>query len=88
MNPRLIVPTVRGGGPSIMTWGCISTFGFHDFVLLDGTINADAAGYVKVLEDNLVPVIQEYYKYRPCIFQQDNAAAHTAHEMTSFFQSS
>ncbi|RYH14795.1 hypothetical protein EON65_32995 [archaeon] len=61
LNPRLVIPTVRGGGPAIMTWGCISTFGFHDLVLLDGTINA--AGYVKILEDNLVPVIQEYFYF-------------------------
>ncbi|RYG94234.1 hypothetical protein EON65_57815 [archaeon] len=46
----------------------------------------NAAGYVKVLGDNLVPVIQEYFQYRPCIFQQDNAAVHTAHEVTSFFR--
>ncbi|RYG95422.1 hypothetical protein EON65_56010 [archaeon] len=84
LNPRLIVPTVRGGGPAIMTWGCISTFGFHDFILLDGTINA--AGYVKFFGDNLVPVMQEYFQHRPCMFQQDNAAVHTAHEVTSFFR--
>lgn len=67
-----------------MTWGCISTFGFHDFILLDGTMTA--AGYVKVLVDNLIPVTQEYFQHRPCIFQQDNAAVHTAHEVDSFFR--
>ncbi|RYG95130.1 hypothetical protein EON65_56435 [archaeon] len=76
LNPRLIVPTVRGGGPATMTWGCISTFGF--------TINA--AGYVKVLVDNLLPVMQEYFQYRPCMFQQNNAAVHTAHEVDEFFK--
>ncbi|RYH06907.1 hypothetical protein EON65_42305, partial [archaeon] len=84
LNPRLIVPTMRGGGPAIMTWGCISIYGFHDFVLLDGTI--DAAGCVKLLVDNLLPVMQEYFQHRPCMFQQDNATVHTAHEVDEFFK--
>jgi transposase len=83
LNPRLVVPTVRGGGPAIMTWGCISTYGFHDFILLEGMM--DAAGYVTVLKDNLIPVIREYFKRHPCIFQQDGASVHTAHEVTEFF---
>ncbi|RYH15065.1 hypothetical protein EON65_32400, partial [archaeon] len=78
LNPRLIVPTVRGGGPAIMTCG------FHDFVLLDGKM--DAAGYVKLLVDNLLPVVQEYFQHHPCMFQQDNAAVHTAHEVDEFFK--
>jgi len=68
-----------------MTWGCISTFGFHDFILLDGTM--DAAGYVIVLKHNLLPVICEYFKSRPFIFQQDGASVHTAHEVTEFLNS-
>ncbi|RYG91637.1 hypothetical protein EON65_59375 [archaeon] len=67
-----------------MTWECISTYGFHDFILLDGTINA--AGCVKLLVDNLLPVMQEYFQYRLCIFQHDNAAVHTAHEVDEFFR--
>ncbi|RYH14810.1 hypothetical protein EON65_32970 [archaeon] len=38
LNPKLVVPTVQGGGAAIMVWGCISTYGFHDLVLLDGTV--------------------------------------------------
>jgi transposase len=83
LNPKLIVPTVQGGGFAIMTWGCISKFGFHDFILLDGTM--DAVGYVNVLENYLIPVIREYFQRRPCIFQQDGASVHTAHVVKEFF---
>ncbi|RYY42179.1 MAG: hypothetical protein EOO06_21510, partial [Chitinophagaceae bacterium] len=62
---------------------CISTYGFHDLVLLDGTV--DAKGYVTVLQQYLLPVIEQYSPGRPCIFQQDNAAVHTAHEVHEFF---
>ncbi|RYH29408.1 hypothetical protein EON65_08545 [archaeon] len=46
LNPKLVVPTVQGGGAAIMVWGWISTYGFHDLILLDGTV--DAKGYVTV----------------------------------------
>ena len=45
----------------------------------------DAAGYVTVLKDNLIPVICEYFKDHPSIFQQDGASVHTAHEVSDFF---
>ncbi|RYY72011.1 hypothetical protein EON63_21295 [archaeon] len=83
LNPKLVVPTVQGGGVAIMVWGCISTCGFHDLILLDGTV--DAKSYVTVLQNYVLPVIERYYPGRPCIFQQDNAAVHTAHEVHEFF---
>ena len=27
LNPKLVIPTVPGGGPAIMAWGCISKYG-------------------------------------------------------------
>ena len=58
LNPKLVVPTVQGGGIAIMVWGCISTDGFHDLILLDGTV--DAGGYTTILQQYLLPVIQQY----------------------------
>ncbi len=66
-----------------MTWGCITKFGFHDFVLLDGKLNA--TGYIKVLEENLIALIHDYFKGCPYIFQQDGASVHTAHAVSKFF---
>ncbi|RYG96758.1 hypothetical protein EON65_53920 [archaeon] len=57
---------------------------FHDLVLLDGTV--DAKGYVTVPQQYLLPVIEQYFHGHPCIFQQDNAAVHTAHEVHEFFR--
>jgi len=83
LNPKLVVPTVQGGGPVIMVWGCISQYGFHDLILLDGRV--DGAGYATVLQNYLLPIIQQYFGQQPCIFQQDNAAVHTAHQVSEFF---
>ncbi|RYG97457.1 hypothetical protein EON65_52845 [archaeon] len=76
-SSKLVIPTVQGGGVAIMVWGCISTFGFHVLILLDGTV--DARGSTTILQQCLLPVIQQYFLGRPCIFQQDNAA-HDVHE--------
>ncbi|RYG96157.1 hypothetical protein EON65_54840, partial [archaeon] len=63
LNPKLVVPTVQGGGIAIMVWGCISTYGFHDLILLDGTV--DGAGYSKVLQSYLLPVMHQYFGQHP-----------------------
>ncbi|RYY71933.1 hypothetical protein EON63_21345 [archaeon] len=52
-------------------------------LLLSRTV--DARGYVTVLQQYLLPVIEQYFHGCPCIFQQDNAAVHTAHEVHEFF---
>ncbi|RYG67283.1 hypothetical protein EON64_07795 [archaeon] len=44
-----------------------------------------AKGYVTVLQQCLLPVIGQYFHGRPCIFQQDKVAVHTAHEVHEFF---
>ena len=83
LNRKLVIPTVQGGGVAIMVWGCISQYGFHDLVLLEGRV--DAIGYIEVLQRYLVPIVSQYFCNRPWIFQQDNATAHTAHGVVDFF---
>jgi hypothetical protein len=84
LDPKLIAPAVQGGGARIMVWGCISKFGFHDMVLLEDTVNAD--GYIQVLTEYLLPVVQRYFQRRRCVFQQDGASIHTAQVVKAFFQ--
>ena len=67
-----------------MGWGCISTHGFHDFVQLEGSINT--AAFIATLDTYLRPVITDYFRNRPCIFQQDNASVHTANAVDEFFE--
>lgn len=84
LDPRLIVPTVQGGGPKIMTWACITKHGFHDMVLHEDTVNAER--YIDTLREYLLPVIQTYFPRQRYIFQQDGASVHTAHAVTEFFE--
>jgi transposase len=67
-----------------MVWGCISTFGFHDLILLDGRL--DSVGYIGILENTLTPIMQSYFHNEPFIFQQDRAAVHTAQVVYEFFE--
>ena len=66
-----------------MVWGCISQYGLHDLILLEGRV--DAIGYIEVLQKYLVPIVSQYFGNRPWIFQQDNATAHTARGVADFF---
>lgn len=84
INPKLIIPTVQGGGLNIMTWGCISRYGFHDLIRLDDKVNAE--GYTKVLKNYLLPAIEDYFQDQQCIFQQDGARIHIARIVQHFFE--
>jgi len=85
LDPHLIVPTVQGGGAKIMTWGCISTYGFHDLVLHEDRV--DALCYIEVLHDYLLPIRSQYFRNQAFIFQQDRATIHTAGAVSEFFES-
>jgi hypothetical protein len=64
------------GGGSLMVWGGISTNGKTRLAILEGKQTAHS--YVKTLEEFLLPSIEEN-RMQSTIFQQDNAAIHTAH---------
>lgn len=84
LNPELIIPTIQGGGVKIMGWACVSKFGFHDMIRLEGTVNGE--GYATIMNDYLLPIVQQYFYNQPFQFQQDNATIHTAGVVTEFFQ--
>ncbi len=61
---------------SLMVCGCISAYGLGSLHVLEGTMNA--AMYINVLEQHMLPSRRLLFQGRPCVFQQDNAKPHTA----------
>ncbi len=53
-----------------------SSYGMGSFHVMEGIMNAE--GYIKVLEQHMLPSIRCLFQERPCVFQQDNAKPHTA----------
>jgi transposase len=84
LDPRLVVPTVQGGGSKIMTWACITKYGFHDMVLHEDTVNAER--YIDTLREYLLPIINRYFPRQCFLFQQDGASVHIAHAVTEFLE--
>ena len=71
IDPKLIMPTVKYGGGSIMVWGCMTWDGPGFLVKIDSTL--DSALYIRILQDELLNTI-DWYNIDPeqYIFQQDN----------------
>lgn len=73
----------RFGGGSVMFWGAFSASGIRCIVKVDGSLNAER--YKQLLQQNLVPLLprrrQQLQKF---VFQQDNAAPHTAKSTIEF----
>ena len=67
-----------------MVWGNISWKGVGRIVRVDERLNAD--GYIALLEENLLPSVEEMGLGSRWIFQQDGAPCHTAKKTMDWFK--
>ena len=85
LSSRLVQPTVKFGGGSLMFWGCMSWEGVGYGTRIEGRMNADL--YVSILEDELQQSIDWFKKKcSEVIFQQDNDSKHTSFKAREWFQ--
>lgn len=70
---REVQATVKFGGGNIMVWGCMGWEGVGRLAEIEGRM--DAKQYVDILEENLLPSMEESEEL---IFQQDNDPKHTS----------
>lgn len=61
---------------SVMIWGCMSANGVGRLCFIENTVNA--AKYISILEENLLPSIESLSSFGDYIFQQDGAPAYIA----------
>jgi hypothetical protein len=74
---REIKGTVKFGGGNIMVWGCMGWNGVGRLAEVEGKMNADQ--YVSILEDHMLPSLEESrISEEEIIFQQDNDPKHTS----------
>src|SRR5713226_1137107 len=74
---REVQGTVKFGGGKIMVWGCMGWEGVGQLAEVEGRMDGDQ--YVAILEDHLVPSIEESGIFEEeAIFQQDNEPKHTS----------
>ncbi len=82
---REVQGTVKFGGGNIMVWGCMGWEGVGYVAEVEGRM--DANQYVDILENNLLPSMEESgVPLEDVIFQQDGDSKHTSHKATEFFQ--
>lgn len=66
----------EGRNLKVMVWGCITYFGQGTLTFVDGNLNSEK--YIKLLNDNLWPVVAKYFLDKPYMFQDDNASPHAS----------
>jgi transposase len=82
---REVQGTVKFGGGNIMVWGCMGWEGVGRLAEVEGKMDADQ--YVSILEDNLLPSLEESgFSAEDVIFQQDNDPKHTSKKATKWFE--
>jgi len=88
-SEKLIQPTVKFGGGSIMVWGSMAWPGVGALAKIVGTM--DSEQYVEILENVLVPTIERVAREpdlppsSQLILQQDNDAKHKSRLAMSWF---
>ncbi len=84
---REVQGTVKFGGGNIMVWGCMGWEGVGHLAEVEGRM--DANQYVDILEDNLLPSLEESgISMEDVIFQQDNDPKHTSNKAKKWMEDS
>ena len=74
---REVQGTVKFGGGNLMVWGCMGWNGVGHLAEVEGRMDADQ--YVSILEDHMLPSLEESgIPEDEVIFQQDNDPKHTS----------
>ena len=82
---REVQGTVKFGGGNIMIWGWMGWDGVGELAEVEGRM--DASQYVEILENHLLPSIQELVTNPDeAIFQQDNDPKHTSRKAQNFIK--
>ena len=75
MIEREVQGTVKFGGGNIIVWGCMGWNGVSQLAEIEGKMDADQ--FVSILEDHLLPSLEESgIPEEQVIFQQDNDPKH------------
>jgi len=74
-------PTVKHS-QGVMVWGYFIKNRVGPLVIIEGTVNAKK--YIELLEENLLPFLDELEESETYIFQDDNAPCHTARLVKSW----
>lgn len=78
ITDRLIQPTLKFGGGSLMLWGCMTYQGVGFAARIEGRMDSEL--YISILEEDYLNSLDFYKLDRSkVIFQQDNDPKHTSH---------
>lgn len=77
-----LVPTVKSNSEGVMIWGCFVKNKLGPLVVVEGSITGEV--YRKLLEDHLIPFIEDLGDEIAYVFQDDNAPVHRAHSVLSW----
>nr|AAO25747.1 Tc1-like transposase [Drosophila pseudoobscura] len=79
-----VQPLNRFGGGTVMFWGCMSYYGFGDFVPIEGTLNQTR--YLVILNEHAFVSGDRLFPISDWILQQDNAPCHKGSAPTKFLR--
>uniref|UniRef100_A0A8C8I487 Transposase n=1 Tax=Oncorhynchus tshawytscha TaxID=74940 RepID=A0A8C8I487_ONCTS len=78
-----VMPTVKHPEP-VHVWGCFSAKGVGSLSILSRNTAMNKEWYQHILQEQLLPTIQEQFGDEQCLFQHDGAPCHKAKMITKW----
>uniref|UniRef100_A0A8C7DEI0 Transposase n=1 Tax=Oncorhynchus kisutch TaxID=8019 RepID=A0A8C7DEI0_ONCKI len=78
-----VMPTVKHPEP-VHVWGCFSAKGVGSLTILSKNTAMNKEWYQHILQEQLLPTIQEQFGDDQCLFQHDGAPCHKAKVITKW----
>ncbi|CAJ0935983.1 unnamed protein product [Ranitomeya imitator] len=78
-----LMPTVKHP-ETIHVWGCFSAKGIGSLTVLPKNTAMNKEWYQNVLQEQLLPIVQEQFGAQQCLFQHDGAPCHKAQVITKW----
>ena len=83
-KPNNTVPTVKHGGGNIMLWGCLSSSGTGNLVVVQGIMRKE--DYIRILDENVKESAEKLQLGHNWKYQQDSDPKHTAKVVNKWFK--
>jgi transposase len=69
-----LLPSMKSGNQGVMVWGCFTQNVLGPLIEVNGTINGTK--YIEIMEQNLLPFLNDLPASSVHLFQDDNASVH------------
>jgi transposase len=83
-DEKYIIPKAQSGRRSVSVFGLMSSRGLGPLIRINGRFDSEA--YIDILDNTVIPYIEEEFLYEDIYYYQDNSPIHRSRIVTNWFE--